>query len=199
MNLLLWNILLAGAWGAATGQITVANLAFGYVLGYLILRFAQRTREPTSYFEKVPQVFRFALFYFGQLLKSNLRVAYDVVVPGAWTSPDPRRVAPPRPDPDFLGPHRAALSSPENLRAPLSPWYPVRPGVIGIPLDARTDREIALLANLITLTPGSVALDLSEDNRVLYVHLMYIDDGDVDAARRNIKENLERRVLELLR
>ena len=67
------------------------------------------------------------------------------------------------------------------------------------PLDARTDVEIALLANLITLTPGSVSLDLSEDGRVLYVHAMYIDGGDVEAYRRSVKEGLERRVLELLR
>ena len=65
--------------------------------------------------------------------------------------------------------------------------------------DARTDTEIALLANLITLTPGSVTLDLSEDRRVLYVHAMYIDGGDVEAYVRSVKEGLERRVLELLR
>jgi len=53
--------------------------------------------------------------------------------------------------------------------------------------------------NLITLTPGSVSLDLSEDRRVLYVHAMYIDGGDVEAYRRSVKEGLERRVLELLR
>jgi multicomponent Na+:H+ antiporter subunit E len=75
----------------------------------------------------------------------------------------------------------------------------VCPGVVAIPLDARTDAEIALLANLITLTPGSVTLDISEDRRVLYVHAMYIDGGDVDAYRRSVKEGLERRVLELLR
>ena len=40
---------------------------------------------------------------------------------------------------------------------------------------------------------------LSEDKRVLYVHAMYIDGGDVEAYRRSIKEGLERRVLELLR
>ena len=73
------------------------------------------------------------------------------------------------------------------------------PGVVAIPLDARTDVEITLLANLITLTPGSVSLDLSEDRRVLYVHAMYIVGGDVDAYRRAVKEGLERRVLELLR
>ena len=73
------------------------------------------------------------------------------------------------------------------------------PGVIAVPLDAKTDAEITLLANLITLTPGSVSLDLSPDRSVLYVHVMYIDNGDVEEARRRIKDDLERRVLEVLR
>jgi multicomponent Na+:H+ antiporter subunit E len=81
----------------------------------------------------------------------------------------------------------------------VTPTYFMRPGVIAVPLDAKTDTEITLLANLITLTPGSVSLDLSPDRLVLYVHVMYIDHGDVDEARRRIKDDLERRVLEVLR
>ncbi|MEL7089262.1 MAG: Na+/H+ antiporter subunit E, partial [Planctomycetota bacterium] len=71
------------------------------------------------------------------------------------------------------------------------------PAVIGIPLDATTDAEITLLANLITLTPGTLSLDLSEDRRTLYVHAMFADDPE--AFCREIKEGFERRVLELLR
>jgi multicomponent Na+:H+ antiporter subunit E len=73
----------------------------------------------------------------------------------------------------------------------------MRPGILAIPLDARTDAEITLLANLITLTPGSLSLDVSPDRRTLYIHAMYIDD--VEAFRRRLKEQLERRVLELFR
>jgi multicomponent Na+:H+ antiporter subunit E len=87
-----------------------------------------------------------------------------------------------------------------NLRVAyevMSPRYRISPGVVGITLDARTDVEIALLANLITLTPGTMSLDVSEDRRVLYVHSMYIDDRD--EFERSIKEGFERRVLEVLR
>jgi multicomponent Na+:H+ antiporter subunit E len=89
-----------------------------------------------------------------------------------------------------------------NLRVAydvVTPTHHMRPGVIAVPLDAETDAEITLLANLITLTPGTLSVDLSPDRRVLYVHAMYIDHGDVAAARRQIKEGLERRVLEVLR
>jgi multicomponent Na+:H+ antiporter subunit E len=89
-----------------------------------------------------------------------------------------------------------------NLRVAydvLTPKFYMRPGVIAIPLEVRTDVEITLLANLITLTPGTLSLDVSSDRSTLYIHIMYIDDGDLDLARRKIKEGFESRVLELLR
>ena len=72
-----------------------------------------------------------------------------------------------------------------------------RPGVVAVPLDATTDLEITLLANLVTLTPGTLSLDVSEDRTTLYVHAMFVDDPD--ALRRELKDGFERRVLELLR
>jgi multicomponent Na+:H+ antiporter subunit E len=74
----------------------------------------------------------------------------------------------------------------------------MRPGVIAVPLDARTDAEITLLSNLITLTPGTLSLDVSADRRVLYIHSMTLGD-DPDRFRRGIKEGFERRLLEVLR
>ncbi len=73
------------------------------------------------------------------------------------------------------------------------------PGIVAIPLDARTDAEIALLACFISLTPGTLILALSGDRRILFVHAMFIPGGDPGAVRRDIKQNLERRLLELLR
>jgi multicomponent Na+:H+ antiporter subunit E len=72
-----------------------------------------------------------------------------------------------------------------------------RPGIVAVPLDAKTDTEITLLSILITLTPGTLSLDVSDDRQVLYVHGMFVDDPD--AFRREIKEGFEQRVLELLR
>ncbi len=79
----------------------------------------------------------------------------------------------------------------------VTPRNYMKPGVIAIPLKARTDLEIALLSNLITMTPGTLSLDISEDRKTLYVHAMYIDNPD--ALREDITGNLERRVLEILR
>ncbi|MCL4302664.1 MAG: Na+/H+ antiporter subunit E [Anaerolineae bacterium] len=85
-----------------------------------------------------------------------------------------------------------------NLRVAyhvIRPSLTMRPGVVAIPLDLKSDAEITLLANLITLTPGSLSLDVSTDRRVLYVHAMYIED--VETFRREIKEGFERRVREV--
>ena len=79
----------------------------------------------------------------------------------------------------------------------ITPQHISRPGIIAIPLDARTDTEIMLVANLISLTPGTLSLDLSENRRLLYVHVMFLDD--IDQMRRQIKQGLERRVLEVMR
>jgi multicomponent Na+:H+ antiporter subunit E len=79
----------------------------------------------------------------------------------------------------------------------ITPKHSSRPGIIGIPLDAKTDLEIMLVANLISLTPGTLSLDVSEDKTMLYVHVMFLDD--VEKTRHAIKEGLERRVLEVMR
>lgn len=79
----------------------------------------------------------------------------------------------------------------------VTPASRARPCIVAVPLDARTDVEITLLANLITMTPGSLAIDVADDRSVVYVHAMYVDDPD--ELRRAIKEDLERRVLELMR
>jgi len=77
------------------------------------------------------------------------------------------------------------------------PTSRLKPGILALPLAARTDFEIALLANLISLTPGSLSLELSDDRQTLFVHCMDIDDPET--LRRELKQGMERRVLETLR
>ena len=75
------------------------------------------------------------------------------------------------------------------------PWH-MQPGVIALPLAARTEMEITMVANLISLTPGTLSLDVSDDRRVLYIHAMFLDNED--ELRRSLKE-MEHRALELFR
>lgn len=78
----------------------------------------------------------------------------------------------------------------------LTPKHSMAPRIIAISLAAKTDAEITLLANLISLTPGSLSLDVSDDKKVIYAHVMYAEDAD--AAKQDIKNGLERWVLKLL-
>jgi multicomponent Na+:H+ antiporter subunit E len=71
----------------------------------------------------------------------------------------------------------------------------IAPAVIGLPLDVESDVEILLLAALINITPGSVALDVSEDRKTMYVHVMHVSTPD--EARAEIKNGFERRVIKL--
>lgn len=71
----------------------------------------------------------------------------------------------------------------------------MKPAVVAIPLDVKSDIGITLLGNLITLTPGTLTLDVSTDHSTMYVHA--IDVEDVDAFRASIKNGFERRILEI--
>ncbi|MFP4226635.1 MAG: Na+/H+ antiporter subunit E [Desulfobacterales bacterium] len=79
----------------------------------------------------------------------------------------------------------------------ITPRQISKPGVIAVPLDAKTDFEIMMVANLVSLTPGSLSLDVSDDRKTLFVHMMFLDN--VEAARREIKQGIEKRVLEAIR
>ena len=85
-----------------------------------------------------------------------------------------------------------------NLRVAsdvIRPRHQLKPGVIAIPLDVKSDLELISLANLITMTPGTLSIDISTDRRVLYIHAMYVDDAE--RLRHAVKGGLERKVIEL--
>lgn len=87
-----------------------------------------------------------------------------------------------------------------NLRVAhdvLTPRHYMKPRVIALPLEARTDAEITALAYFISLTPGTLSLDVSTDRRMMFIHAMYAPDAD--ALRREIKQGVERRLLRLMR
>ena len=79
----------------------------------------------------------------------------------------------------------------------LSPNMNLKPGIFAYPLRVDRDFEITILANLITLTPGTLSVDVSDDRRILYVHA--IDASDPDATRRDIAEGFERKIMEAFR
>lgn len=79
-------------------------------------------------------------------------------------------------------------------RLVLSREMDLKPGIFAYPLRADRDFEITLLANMITLTPGTLSVDVSPDRRFLFVHAL--DASDPEAAISDIREGFERRILE---
>lgn len=78
-----------------------------------------------------------------------------------------------------------------NVRATLSP------AIIAFPLTVTRDIEITLLANLITLTPGTLTIDVSSDRKLLYVHAL--DCRDPEALKQQIASGFERKIIEAFR
>ncbi|MCJ9674669.1 Na+/H+ antiporter subunit E [Neorhizobium sp. BETTINA12A] len=79
----------------------------------------------------------------------------------------------------------------------MSPRMDLKPGIFAFPLTVTRDFEITLLANLITLTPGTLSVDVSEDRKTLFVHA--IDCSDVEATKRDIANGFERKIMEAFR
>ena len=71
----------------------------------------------------------------------------------------------------------------------------VRPAIIAYPLTVKTDIEITLLANLITLTPGTLSVDVSANRKLLYVHVLTLDSREQLIA--DIRDGFERRIIEV--
>lgn len=61
----------------------------------------------------------------------------------------------------------------------------IRPGIVAVDVTGLDERSAVVVANLITMTPGTLSLDLSEDGRRLYVHCLYLDDPE--ATRRDME------------
>lgn len=155
--MLLGNLLLALAWTALMGELTLTNLVTGFVLGHLVVTLmAAGGVVSSAYGDRTRALFSLAGFLCREFLVANVRMAVDVVLPAGR----------------------------------------MRPGIIRVPLDVRDDYQILALSTLINLTPGSLALDVSADRSVMYVHVMHVTTPD--EARAHIKDHFEQRVLRVL-
>ncbi|HAC30107.1 MAG TPA: Na+/H+ antiporter subunit E, partial [Marinobacter hydrocarbonoclasticus] len=119
--------------------MTAMNLLAGFIFGYVALMVLQK-QVPVlkGYSRRIPRLVAFLLYFLKELVKSNLRVAYDIATPV---------------------------------------WH-MKPGVIAFPLRAETDMEILFVSSVISLTPGTLSLDVSDDRKVLFIHAMFLHDEE---------------------
>ncbi len=156
-------VLLMIIWVALSGELSWANVGFGFVLAGILLFVGGRAMQVNYFtlrggnqFIRLWHFITFTLFFLKELILASFSVFFAILVPSR-----------------------------------------LQPGVVAVPLDIRSNSEITLLANLITLTPGTLSLDVSTDRRVIYVHTIRVDDPE--EFRRSIKNGFERRVMELFR
>ncbi len=71
----------------------------------------------------------------------------------------------------------------------------LRPAIVAVPLDLQNRSAVVFLANMLTLTPGTLSVDVSNDLRTLFLHTLALESPDI--TRREIKEGYERRIKEL--
>jgi len=148
-------VLLALVWVALTADLSAGNLAFGVLLGWLVMHLSRPLGSDPLFPKVRPLAAAGLLGYLAwEILLANLKVV-------------------------------GAVLGPRSL---------LRPALVAIPLAVTSDGQIALLANLISLTPGTLSVDVSPDRRTLYVHAM--STAGADALREEIKRGFERRVLE---
>lgn len=78
----------------------------------------------------------------------------------------------------------------------IRPRLAIRPGILALRTRHRSEVGVTLLANSITLTPGTLTMDVGPTGDVLYIHVL--DIAHLDEAREAIRRDLEQYTLEVL-
>lgn len=71
----------------------------------------------------------------------------------------------------------------------------IQPAIFALPTQLKKEWEITVLAMLITLTPGTLVLDVSDDGSTLYIHAL--NSPDVHEAIESIKQSFEKTIMEV--
>ncbi|BAB05034.1 Na+/H+ antiporter subunit E [Halalkalibacterium halodurans] len=77
----------------------------------------------------------------------------------------------------------------------LSPKLDITPGIVAVPTKLKSDWELTLLAGLISLTPGTLSMDFSDDKKYIYIHSIHVPDKE--AMIREIHDTFEKAILEV--
>lgn len=165
---LLRVVFFALVWAALKGAFTPLNLVAGLVFGSAVLLFVRPLYEGVGQTEAAHEN---VIGFLKRLFWIGELIVY------------------------FF--YELVKSSVEVAQTVFRPNMRLNPGIVSLPLDCTTGLEITTLANLISLTPGTVSLEVSPDEEKLYIHAMFV--GAEDASTRDyIKHTLERRVIRAL-
>jgi len=71
------------------------------------------------------------------------------------------------------------------------PKLPIKPGIVKVKTHLKSDVGLTFLANSITLTPGTLSVDVDQKNGYLYIHWIYVEDKDIEGATKKIVYKFE--------
>lgn len=76
----------------------------------------------------------------------------------------------------------------------LRPGIHVRPAIVKLPVMAGSNDQLLTLFNLLTMTPGSLCIDVSPDRKYLYIHVLNVDDRDafIMITQRNFVNRIQK-------
>lgn len=74
----------------------------------------------------------------------------------------------------------------------LHPRLPINPGIVKVKVELKTDTALTFLANSITLTPGTMSVDIDKENGILYVHWINVKTKDIESTTKIIVEPFEK-------
>lgn len=167
MSTFVWNLLLAVIWATVLDDLSPRGLAIGFGVSYLVLAAAWRLGLGEGRGG-------------GGGGGTYFRKGFEAVAFVAWFS------------------RELTIANFRMMRFTVSPLRAMSPGIVAVPLDDDlTDLEITTLASLVSLTPGTLSLDVTRDRRTLYVHTM--DASNPAAVRAEVKDGFETRIKGILR
>lgn len=79
MRITLAVVLLSIIWLIFTGDFSLTNFIFGNLVGYLIMLMLSAALGSTSYFRTIPKIISLAVFFVIELVRANLKVAYEII------------------------------------------------------------------------------------------------------------------------
>lgn len=74
----------------------------------------------------------------------------------------------------------------------IHPGLPIKPGIVKVKTTLKTDTGLTFLANTITLTPGTMSVDIDRENGFLYIHWINVQAQDIEEATQIIVKKFER-------
>ena len=79
----------------------------------------------------------------------------------------------------------------------IHPYLPIKPGIVKIKTKLSKDSAITVLCNSITLTPGTLTVDVNKEKQEMYIHCIKVKAESVDEATKQISHKFEKILTEV--